>query len=121
MISHEIPDRPWQTVGTDLFDWDGSSFVLIVDYYSRFVEIEWLQNTRSATVIKETKAVFSRHGIPEKVISDNGPCYSSQEYAKFAKDWDFNHVTSSPRYPHSNGLSEKFVQTVKRILTKANS
>ena len=119
LMSHEIPDRPWQTVGTDLFDWDGSSFLLVVDYYSRYVEIERLRNIRSATVIKKTKAVFSRHGIPEKVISDNGPCYSSREYATFAEEWDFKHVTSSPRYPKSNGLSEKFVQTVKRILTKS--
>ena len=119
LMSHEIPDRPWQTVGTDLFEWDGTNFLLIVDYYSRYVEIERLRNIRSATVIKKTKAVFSRHGIPEKVISDNGPCYSSHEFATFAKEWDFKHTTSSPHYPKSNGLSEKFVQTVKRILTKS--
>ena len=85
MISHQIPDRTWQTVGTDLFEWDGSNFLLIVDYYSRFIEIERLRNSQSTTVIKETKAIFVQHGIPEKVISDNGPCYASHEYADFAR------------------------------------
>ena len=55
MISHQIPDRAWQTVGTDLFEWDGSNFFLIVDYYSRFIEIERLRNSQSTTVIKERK------------------------------------------------------------------
>ena len=53
--------------------------------------------------------------------SDNGPQYSSQEYAKFAKQWGFKHVTSSPHYPQSNGLAERTVQTVKNILRKADA
>lgn len=46
-------------------------------------------------------------------MSDNGPQYSSQEFAIFAKEYDFIHATSSPRYPQSNGLAEKSVQIVK--------
>uniref|UniRef100_A0A3B4GG05 Integrase catalytic domain-containing protein n=1 Tax=Pundamilia nyererei TaxID=303518 RepID=A0A3B4GG05_9CICH len=78
-----------------------------------------LPNITTAAVIHKLKATFSRHGIPKKVISDNGPCYSSQEFRRFAEYWGFQHITSSPRYPQSNGLAEKTVQTAKRILTKA--
>ena len=52
-------------------------------------------------------------------MSDNGPEYASREFQEFAKTWEFKHVTSSPRYPRSNSLAEKTVQTVKKLLSKA--
>ena len=65
------------------------------------------------------KTLFARHGIPEVIKSDNGPQYSSGDFAEFAKSWGFKHVTSSPLYPKSNGLAERTVRTAKSILTKA--
>ncbi len=65
------------------------------------------------------KVTFARHGIPDIVHSDNGPCYSSQEFSDFQKKWGFKHVTSSPHFPSSNGLAEKTVQTVKNIISKS--
>lgn len=53
------------------------------------------------------------------MVSDNGPNYASHEFAKFAKKWDFVHVTSSPYHPESNGLAEKMVQTAKHTLKKS--
>ena len=64
------------------------------------------------------KSLFARHGIPEVVRSDNGPQYDSAEFAKFAKDWEFKHVTSSPLYAQSNGEAERAVQTAKNLLQK---
>ncbi|XP_061170285.1 uncharacterized protein K02A2.6-like [Saccostrea echinata] len=78
-----------------------------------------LRNTTSQSVITKLQESFSRHGIPEKVVSDNGPQYSSHEFRDFAHQWNFNHTTSSPRYPQSNGLAERTVQTAKRMLTKS--
>ena len=115
---HEIPSRPWQKVGTDLFDWNGKPHLIVVDYYSRYPEVSELRNTKARTVINKTKSIFSRHGIPESVVSDNGPQYSSEEYKQFAKDYNFIHNTISPRYPQSGGLHEKTVQTVKNLLEK---
>lgn len=67
------------------------------------------------------KAAMARHGIPETIISDNGPCYSSDEFCHFAEEWGFTHTTTSPHYPQANGLSEKTIQTAKRILDKAKA
>ena len=106
LVSHEIPDYPWQTVATDLFSLRGQDYIVVVDYFSRYFELERLLNTNSTTVIGKLKGIFSRFGIPEKVLSDNGPQYTSHEFDTFAKQWDFDHVTSSPRYPLSNGLAE---------------
>ncbi|KAK3727149.1 hypothetical protein QZH41_004441 [Actinostola sp. cb2023] len=119
MIPHEIPQYPWQIAATDLFTWNGGNYIVVVDYYSRYWEVSSLHNTTSTSVIEKLKQFFARHGIPETLKSDNGPQYSSAEFAKFAAVWKFSHVTSSPKYPQSNGLAEKTVQTVKRTLEKA--
>ncbi|XP_046621113.1 uncharacterized protein K02A2.6-like [Neodiprion virginianus] len=65
------------------------------------------------------KSLFARHGIPKTVRFDNGPQFSSHKLKQFAKAWGFEHTTSSPTYPRSNGLVERFVQTVKKMLKKA--
>lgn len=119
MRGHEIPGGPWQKVGLDLFEDEGESYLAISDYYSKFFEITKLTTTTSASTIKHIKPHFARHGIPEEVISDNGPQFSSAEFANFAKQYEFKHTTSSPTYPQSNGLAERTVETAKNILKKA--
>lgn len=114
-----LPERPWQKVGADLFTLNNSNYVLVVDYYSRFVEIAKLTPTRSEDVVVHLKSIFSRHGIPELFYSDNGPQFSSQLFKDFAAAYGFSHVTSSPKFAQSNGEAERHVQTVKRLLKKA--
>ena len=114
-----LPEYPWQKVGTDLFELKGVHYLLIVYYFSRYPEITKLVSTTSSAVIAALKAAFSRHGIPEVVRSDNGPQYSSQEFARFAYSYAFKHVTSSPLFPQSNGEAERMVKTVKRLLEQS--
>lgn len=72
--SHEIKMLPWNKVGCDLFELQGEKYLLIIDYYSKFIEIEVLENdTSSNRVINILKSMFARHGIPVTVISDGGP------------------------------------------------
>ena len=109
---------PMEKVGTDLLEWRKETYLLIVDYYSRFIEIARLNRTTAEEVIRHTKSIFARHGVPEVVVSDNGPQYSSEAYARFAHQYEFEHITSSPLYPQSNGESERAVKTVKGLLRK---
>lgn len=118
LIPSALPTYPWQKVGTDLFEWRKESYLLIVDYYSRYIEVAKLKRTTAEEVIIHTKSIYARHGIPEIVVSDNGPQYSSEEYRKFAHAYQFEHVTSSPLYPRSNGEAERAVQTIKSLLKK---
>lgn len=108
-------------MGTDLFLFDNKNYLIIVDYYSNFWEIDYLSDTKSTTVIKTLKAHFARQGIPYIVISDNGPLYASQEFRKFSRLWEFQHKTSSPGYPQSNGKAESAVKTAKRLMLKAKA
>ena len=73
--------------------------------------------TAEATV-KKLKQMFSRHGIPNTLVADNMP-FNSKAFRRFAKEWDFSVVTSSPNYPQSNGLIERNMQTIKNLLKKA--
>ena len=78
-----------------------------------------MTTTTSAAVITALKATFSRHSIPEVLRSDNGPQYTSKEFATFALLYGFQSVTSSPRYSQSNGQAERTVQTVKKIIKQS--
>ncbi|XP_054864601.1 uncharacterized protein K02A2.6-like [Amphiprion ocellaris] len=115
----DIPDEPWQKVGTDIFHLDGKNYLLVIDYLSNYPEMALLSNMSATCVIMHMKSIFARHGIPQIVVSDNGPCYSCREFQLFAQDYDFKHVTSSPLYPQSNGKAEKGVHIVKQLLKKA--
>ncbi|CAC5393321.1 unnamed protein product [Mytilus coruscus] len=118
MAESETPELPWMTVGTDIFYWNNNNYLIIVDYYSRYFEIAKLENIRAPCVITHMKSVFARHGIPSKVRSDSGSQYVSAEFRQFAESWD-SHTVSSPHYQQSNGLAERFVQSVKKMLSKS--
>ena len=118
LLQHEVIARPWAKLGADLCELDGRTLLVIVDYYSNFIEVARIHTVTSRSVIKEMKGVFARHGAPDVLVTDNGPQFASAEFATFAKDWTFEHVKSSPHYPQSNGKAENAVKTVKRLFTK---
>jgi len=118
MLPSSLPDLPWQKVGTDLFEWKNSKYLLIVDYYSRYIEISHLDHSTASAVITHTKSIFARHGIPEVVYSDNGPQFQAAAYTQFASTYQFKHVTSSPYFPQSNSEAERAVATIKSLLRK---
>ena len=94
-------------------------YLIVVDYFSKMYFIRKVPSPSSSlAVVKLLKQIFSEHGIPEKVVSDNGPHFSSQSFTEFSKSWGFEHATSSPHYPRSNGQVERTIQTVKAALTK---
>ena len=119
MFASETVLRPWQKVGTDMFVYKKSTYLLVVDYASSYVEIAKLAATISPDVILHLRSIFARHGITETVVSDNGPQYASYEFARFAIEEGFIHLTSSPHYSQSNGNAEGTVQTVMAMLKKS--
>ena len=116
LIPTTLPDYSWQKLGLDLFILDGTTYLLAADYFSRYPEVVKLTTTTTVSVITDLKSIFSRYGIPEEVVSDNGPQYASQALSDFAQEYGFRHTTSSPHFPRSNGHVERAVQTVKRLL-----
>lgn len=121
LVTPEVPSYPMQLVGTDLFTWDNRRFLVVADYYSHYFEVKELPNIKSQTVINKMKGIFARMGIPEVVLSDNGGCYASEEFAKFSKEWDFVHQTSSPYHSSRNGFAESYVKICKQMFSKAKT
>lgn len=119
LIPHPIPDRPWEVLATDILEFQGNPYLVIKDFYSKWIELLQLRSKSANEIINKFKAVFSRHGIPDKVVSDNVP-FGSREFKEFAGAWNFNTVTSSPRYPQSNGMAENGVKIAKTMLKKAH-
>ena len=68
-----------------------------------------------------SKSHFARHGVPDKVITDNGPQFIAHDYETFARDWEFDHITSSPYHSQSNGKAEATVKIAKKIIKKTKS
>ena len=115
----EVPPHPWHTLGSDLFYFQRIDFLVVVDYFSKYLIVRKIPNSTSSAVIKELGMIFSEFGNPLVFRSDNGPCYLSQEFKFFMQNWLVEHRTSSPHYPQSNGLAESMVKVSKNLIEKA--
>jgi len=115
LIPLPLATLAWNRVACDLFDMNGRDYLLIVDYFTSYPEVTLLTETASSAIIGHTKSIFARHGIPDTVITDHGPLFTSTEYRDFAKQWEFKHTTSSPLHPRPNG---KVKRTVCCVVTR---
>ncbi|UYV62250.1 K02A2.6-like [Cordylochernes scorpioides] len=119
MKSHKIPNYPWERISLDIFEIFKQNYLIIVDHYSDFFEVECLENTTSEYIIECCKRQFSRYGIPQIIVSDNGRQFTSTEFQKFSKEWQFQHSTSSPLHSQGNGKAEAAVKIAKNLLKKS--
>lgn len=120
LLSHPTPDLPWSTVATDIFEWHGNQYLVLVDSYSGWFEIDLLRSPTSTMVVEKLTQRFSVHGSPFHLLSDNGSQFTRQHFKNFAKRWDFRHITSSPEYPQSNGLAERAVRSGKQVMERSH-
>ena len=118
-LGQEIPLYPWTKLATDIFHFEGASYLLIVDYTSCYPVVHKLTSMTGQHIASQFKLICSEYGWPETIVSDNGPCYTSEIFTNLMSEYNVNHITSSPHYPQSNGLAKKYVQIVKNLFYKA--
>ena len=118
-LGQEVPIIPWTKLGSDLFLLNGNNYLLFVDYTSRFPIVKKLKSQTRRAVADMYHSIMSEYGWPDTIVSDNGPCFVSQELKDLLKSKSVVHITSSPHYQQANGLAEKYVQVVKNLLKKA--
>ena len=118
-LGHEVPPVPWSKVATDIFHYESQPYLLIVDYTSRFPIVRKLKSMSTQNVTEQFKSIFWEYGWPDTIVSDNGPCYTVEIFTNLMEKYVVNHITSSPHYPQSNGLAEKYVQIMKNLFYKA--
>ena len=120
LMPSEIPEYPWQIIGSDIFQVHDTHYLLNVDYYSKWVNVSRLSDLSSRSVIQEFEKQFAEFGDARVIRSDNGAQYNSREFREFVNGHSIKHATSSPGFPRSNGQAERAIQTVKRLIIKAN-
>ena len=83
----EVQPHPWHTLGLDLFYNKRLDFLVVVDYFSKFLIVRKIPNSTSSTIIKELDSIFSEYGKPYLFCSDYGPCYTGEELRIFIGEW----------------------------------
>jgi transposase InsO family protein len=105
--------------GYNLFELTSQTYLILVDYYSKFPEICNLnKNLTTSNIIKNLKSIFARHGIPKILITDSGTQFNSSEIEQFANNWNFSIIPAAPKHQQCNGMVERTIQTIKRLMKK---
>ena len=115
-LGQEVPLYPWTKLVTDIFHFEGASYLLIVDYTSSYPVVCKLTSMTDQHIASQFKLICSEYGWPETIVSDNGPCYTSEIFTNLMIEYNVNHITSSPHYLQSNALAKKYVQIVKKLV-----
>lgn len=117
LLPHKIPKERYLKVGCDILEFQGKYFLIIVDYFSHWLELLPLSDKSSKSIINALQNTFTRFGYPLELVADNNP-FSSHECQCYFKSKDIQLITSTPHYPKSNGMAEKAVHICKQILRK---
>ena len=111
------PNSPWNRIHMDFAGpFQGRMFFIVVGAHSKWPEVVEMITTTTADTLKALRKMFAQYGLPEQIVSDNGPQFVSAEFATFAKKNGIKHIRCAPYHPSSNGLAELFVQTFKRAM-----
>ena len=124
--SWPISKVAWQRLNIDhAGPFHGKLFFIIVDSYSRWLHVDIVPSLSSKIAISRLRSLFSTHGLPETIVSDNGTCFTSEEFKEFCKGNAIEHKLIAPFHPSSNGRAERMVQftklTLKKFIMSANS
>ena len=115
----EWPHRPWSRVHVDYArPFQGKMFFILVDAYSKWMEVFPMNSSTTSATIEILRIIFATHGLLEKLVSDNGSNFTSEEFERFLKMNGIKHVKTAPYHSASNGLAERVVQTFKEGMKK---
>lgn len=116
------PSAPWQDCGADLLGPlpTGESILVVIDYYSRFLEVAILKSTTSAKVIEALAPMFARFGFPFSLRTDNGPQFVSEEFEAYLRTNGIEHRKTTPLWPQANGEVERQNRSLLKCLQIAH-
>ena len=121
-FSRDRLSKPWQRIHIDFAGpMKGKMYLVTVDVHSKWPDVKELNGTSATTTIQALWSLFASFGLPEQVVSDNGPPFNSQDFTNFMKDNGIKHIRSTPYQPSTNGLVERFIQTFKRAFRTSES
>ena len=111
--------KPWEKIHIDYAGPHlGKQFPIVIDAYSKYPEVVSVPSIPSRQTVAALRKMCAQHGVPETIVSDNGPQFTSLEFRKFCAANAVNHILAPPYHPQSNGWAKRFVDTLKRGLLK---
>ena len=111
------PSKPWQRIHVDfLGPFLSKMFIVIVDAHSKWPEVYEMPSTTAQKTVDVLRHVFATFGLPQQLVSDNGPQFVASEFSEFLKANGVKHIRCNPYHPASNGLAERFVRSFKQAL-----
>jgi hypothetical protein len=115
----EYASDPWERIHIDhAGPVNGECYLIIVDSYSKWLEVERVSSMDARTTCKVLRKLFAVHGLPRVVVSDNGPGFASEDFNAFLKANGVKHLYSAPYHPSSNGQAERMVRVLKESLKR---
>ena len=109
------PETPWQRIHVDFAGpFLGHMFLIVVDAHSKWPEVIRMKSTTAIRTVNALRRIFATHGLPVRIVTDNGPQFVSKEFKDFCTANGVQHTLSAPYHPATNGEAERFVQTFKR-------
>lgn len=115
----EEPRAPWSRLHVDLAGpCQGQSFLIVVDSFSKWVEVVLMHSTTADAVIRALRRIFSTHGLPDILVSDNGPQFTATPFETFLATQGIRHCLIAPFHPASNGCAERAVRSAKEALQR---
>lgn len=115
----EFPAGPWKRLHADFAQLHGKYYIIVVDAYSKWLEVEQIRSTSAYDTIKFFRSILARFGLSEQLVTDGGPPFQSTEFKEFCNKNAIRHIRSSPYRPQGNGAAENAVKTVKKTIKKA--
>ena len=116
---HPTPSRPWQRVGVDIFTFHQRNDLVTVDFYSGWFELDLLNDTTASTVMSKLKSQMARHGIPDELMSDNGPQFCCKQFKLFQQKLGICSGNEFASLPQGNGGVERAVEIAKTLMKKS--
>ena len=118
ILQPDLPKRPWEKIGSDIFEYNGKRYLMIVDYYSRFIIVKFLPDIRAETVSNAFIEVLMEYGLPSIIMADCGTQYTSDLFKNKCKDSGIQLIYSSPYHHQSNSVAERSIGIVKSLWRK---
>lgn len=118
LIPWKWPTRPFQRIHVDFCQDGNDYFLVVIDSHSKWIDVHHMTTTTAMRTIDELRLIFASHGLPEELVSDNGPQFVSFEFAEFVRKNGIKHTLVPPYHPQSNGAAERAVRVVKEALLK---
>ena len=113
ILHHDIPLRPWEVLGVDIFHFNNMNYICIIDYHSKFPVVKRLEGLSTEKLMTTAKVIFAEYDIPCKLMSDTGTNFISDRFRKFCSSLNIEQAVSSAYHHQNNGQDEACIKFIK--------